>query len=222
MAAARSERGRSRRDVPGPVRTQRVRRGAGASGWPTSTSATRRWCSAGSTGTPSRPTSSRAFHIGRLAVADEDREPVVVDWRAPVAEPFYRATGRDRWASPVAATSSSRAASLLGIEDELFGDGHLGVGHDEGLDGASRPACASRACAATRRCSPRSNAGAPARSATSSPRSRASRTRSSARRSTACSSSRAARAPARPSSRCTARRTCSTRTASRWKTRACS
>lgn len=36
-----------------------------------------------------------AFHIGRLAVADEDREPVVVDWRAPVAEPFYRATGRD-------------------------------------------------------------------------------------------------------------------------------
>ena len=31
-----------------------------------------------------------AFHIGRLAVSDEDREPVVVDWRAPVAEPFYR------------------------------------------------------------------------------------------------------------------------------------
>ena len=31
-----------------------------------------------------------AFHIGRLAVSDEDREPVVVDWRALVAEPFYR------------------------------------------------------------------------------------------------------------------------------------
>ena len=27
-------------------------------------------------------------------MADERQEPVVVDWRAPVAEPFYRATGR--------------------------------------------------------------------------------------------------------------------------------
>src|SRR6266404_5114731 len=34
-----------------------------------------------------------AFHIGRLAISDEDQEPLVVDWRAPVAEPFYRATG---------------------------------------------------------------------------------------------------------------------------------
>ena len=24
--------------------------------------------------------------------------------------------------------------TLLGIEDELFGEGHLGVGHDDGLD----------------------------------------------------------------------------------------
>ena len=37
------------------------------------------------------PDALESFHIGRLAVADEDREPVVVDWRAPVAEPFYRA-----------------------------------------------------------------------------------------------------------------------------------
>ena len=31
-----------------------------------------------------------SFHIGRLAVADADHEPVVVDWRAPVAEPYIR------------------------------------------------------------------------------------------------------------------------------------
>src|SRR3954469_3438867 len=36
------------------------------------------------------PDELEAFHIGRLAVADESSEPVVVDWRAPVAEPFYR------------------------------------------------------------------------------------------------------------------------------------
>src|ERR1700676_3070710 len=34
-----------------------------------------------------------SYHIGRLAVSGEDLEPLVVDWRAPVAEPFYRATG---------------------------------------------------------------------------------------------------------------------------------
>src|SRR3954447_8397978 len=36
-----------------------------------------------------------AFHIGRLGVSDENQEPLVVDWRAPVAEGFYRATGRN-------------------------------------------------------------------------------------------------------------------------------
>ena len=41
------------------------------------------------------PASPEIFHIGRLAVSDEHREPLIVDWRAPVAEPFYRATGLD-------------------------------------------------------------------------------------------------------------------------------
>ncbi len=83
------------------------------------------------------PDAVESFHIGRLAVADEDREPVVVDWRAPVAEPFYRATGR----SPMGLVRRRHFAvegnKLLGIEDELFGEGHLGVGHDEGLDDVS-------------------------------------------------------------------------------------
>ena len=39
--------------------------------------------------------SGESFHIGRLAVSGPDHEPLVVDWRAPVAEPFYRATGLD-------------------------------------------------------------------------------------------------------------------------------
>ena len=36
-----------------------------------------------------------AFYIGRLAVSAADQEPLVVDWRAPIAEPFYRATPRE-------------------------------------------------------------------------------------------------------------------------------
>src|SRR3989442_3993009 len=35
---------------------------------------------------------TESFHIGRLAVSDDDQEPLVVDWRAPGAEPFYPAT----------------------------------------------------------------------------------------------------------------------------------
>ncbi len=35
------------------------------------------------------------WHIGRRHVEDDSGEPVVVDWRAPVAVPFYRATFRD-------------------------------------------------------------------------------------------------------------------------------
>ncbi len=82
------------------------------------------------------PDSLESFHIGRLAVADEDREPVVVDWRAPVAEPFYRATGRDPMGLARRRHFIVDGRNVLGLEDELFGDGHLGVGHDEGLGGA--------------------------------------------------------------------------------------
>ena len=76
-----------------------------------------------------------SFHIGRIAVADSNREPVVVDWRAPVAEPFYRATGREPMGLVRRRHFAVQGREVLGIEDELFGAGHLGVGHDEGLDG---------------------------------------------------------------------------------------
>ncbi len=74
-----------------------------------------------------------SFHIGRLAVADGQSEPIVVDWRAPVAEPFYRATGREPMGLVRRRHFVIEGQRLLGIEDELFGSGHLGVGHDEGL-----------------------------------------------------------------------------------------
>ncbi len=35
---------------------------------------------------------AEVFHVGRRHVSGADGEPVVVDWRAPVSEPFYRAT----------------------------------------------------------------------------------------------------------------------------------
>lgn len=79
------------------------------------------------------PDRVESFHIGRLAVADQQREPVVIDWRAPVAEPFYRATGRDTMGLARRRHFAVQGRQLLGIEDELFGDGHIGIGHDDGL-----------------------------------------------------------------------------------------
>ena len=62
------------------------------------------------------------FYIGRLAVSDERREPLVVDWRAPVAEPFYRATGRQPMGLVRRRHFATRRRQLLTIEDELFGE----------------------------------------------------------------------------------------------------
>jgi DNA helicase IV len=79
------------------------------------------------------PDGLETFHIGRLAIADEESEPVVVDWRAPIAEPFYRATGREPMGLARRRHFAVQGRTLLGLEDELFGEGHLGVGHDDGL-----------------------------------------------------------------------------------------
>ena len=81
------------------------------------------------------PEQIETFHIGRLALSDRNREPVVIDWRAPVAEPFYRATGRDPMGLARRRHFVVNGPELIALEDELFGEGHLGVGHDEGLGG---------------------------------------------------------------------------------------
>ncbi|MCO5329963.1 MAG: AAA family ATPase [Ilumatobacteraceae bacterium] len=84
---------------------------------------------------------TESFHIGRLAVADEHSDPVVVDWRAPVAEPFYRATGREPLGLARRRHFHVQGRELLGLEDELFGEGHLGMGaEDDGTDALGRPA----------------------------------------------------------------------------------
>ncbi|MBT5569559.1 MAG: AAA family ATPase [Acidimicrobiaceae bacterium] len=62
------------------------------------------------------------YYIGRVGVWGEDQEPVLVDWRAPVAEPFYRATGPSPMGLKRRRHFVSRGRSLLGMEDELFGD----------------------------------------------------------------------------------------------------
>ena len=83
--------------------------------------------------TPDSGGEPEAFHIGRLAVPDQDNNQLVVDWRAPIAEPFYRATGREPMQLVRRRHFMVDGRTVTAIEDELFGQGHLGIGPDDGL-----------------------------------------------------------------------------------------
>ncbi|MGO8872370.1 MAG: HelD family protein, partial [Acidimicrobiales bacterium] len=64
---------------------------------------------------------TETFHIGRLAIHSADHEPLVVDWRAPIAEPFYRATGRDPQGLVLRRHLALEGRRVVGVEDERFG-----------------------------------------------------------------------------------------------------
>ena len=58
--------------------------------------------------------------VGRVAVHDDDLEPLVVDWRAPAAEPFYRATGSDRMGVTRRRHFLNRGRTVVGLDDEVL------------------------------------------------------------------------------------------------------
>ncbi len=60
------------------------------------------------------------FYIGRMSVTDEDLTSLVVDWRAPVAEPFYRATAVEPMGVSRRRHFQTKGRRLLGIDDEVF------------------------------------------------------------------------------------------------------
>ena len=62
------------------------------------------------------------LHVGRVAIADEDNEPLVVDWRAPAAEPFYRATARHAMGLARRRHLIMRGRRVVGLDDELLGE----------------------------------------------------------------------------------------------------
>ncbi|SDE53601.1 HelD family protein [Auraticoccus monumenti] len=68
-------------------------------------------------------------YIGRIGVRDDDYEPLVIDWRARAAEPFYRATPADPMGIVRRRVLRSRGTTVIGIEDDLLD----GENADEGL-----------------------------------------------------------------------------------------
>ncbi len=60
------------------------------------------------------------IHIGRVAVYDEEHEPLVTDWRAPASVPFYKATPRETMEVVRRRHILGRGQTVLHIEDELL------------------------------------------------------------------------------------------------------
>ncbi|GAB3079398.1 AAA family ATPase [Intrasporangium mesophilum] len=59
-------------------------------------------------------------YIGRLGVRDDDYEPLVIDWRAPAASPFYRATPAQPMGVLRRRVLRSRGTTVIGVEDDLM------------------------------------------------------------------------------------------------------
>lgn len=63
-------------------------------------------------------------YVGRLGVRDEEYEPLVIDWRARAAEPFYRATPTDPMSVVRRRVLRCRGERVIGIEDDLLDGEH--------------------------------------------------------------------------------------------------
>lgn len=59
-------------------------------------------------------------HIGRLGVRDDDYEPLVIDWRAPAAAAFYRATPVDPMGVLRRRVLRCSGSTVIGAEDDLM------------------------------------------------------------------------------------------------------
>jgi DNA helicase IV len=72
------------------------------------------------------------LHIGRLGLHDEDYEPLLVDWRAPAARPFYIATAVHNHGVVRRRHIQTRLRRVVDVQDEQ-------LDLERTADGASRP-----------------------------------------------------------------------------------
>ncbi|MEW2807361.1 UvrD-helicase domain-containing protein [Streptomyces massasporeus] len=63
---------------------------------------------------------AETLHIGRIGVLDQDYTPLVIDWRAPAAAPFYRSTPVDPGRVVRRRVIRSKGRQVLGVEDDLM------------------------------------------------------------------------------------------------------
>ena len=61
------------------------------------------------------------WRIGRRHVEDARSDPVVIDWRAPVAVPFYRASAKDALGLARRRQIMVDRRAVIAVADDLFG-----------------------------------------------------------------------------------------------------
>ena len=83
------------------------------------------------------------WHIGRRHVEDARSDPVVVDWRAPVAVPFYRASAKDTLGLARRRQIMVDRRTVVAVADDLFAGGDGRRRHPPA--GRGRPAGRARA-----------------------------------------------------------------------------
>ncbi|MFJ4935641.1 HelD family protein [Streptomyces pseudovenezuelae] len=62
------------------------------------------------------------FYIGRRHVHDHDGDPMVIDWRAPVSQPFYRASKKDPMDVALRRRFGYTRGDITAYEDEHLSD----------------------------------------------------------------------------------------------------
>ncbi|EPD57059.1 HelD family protein [Streptomyces sp. HGB0020] len=62
------------------------------------------------------------FYIGRRHVHDHDGDPMVIDWRAPVSQPFYRASKKDPMDVALRRRFGYTRGEITAYEDEHLSD----------------------------------------------------------------------------------------------------
>ncbi|MEV5573210.1 ATP-binding domain-containing protein [Spirillospora sp. NPDC052269] len=60
------------------------------------------------------------FYIGRIGLRDEDREPLLIDWRAAAARPFYTATPSSPGTLARRRHLHTRRREVVRVDDEVF------------------------------------------------------------------------------------------------------
>lgn len=80
-------------------------------------------------------TGGHTFYIGRIGLHDDEYEPVLIDWRAPAARPFYAATPNDPAGLVRRRHLYTRGRTVVGIDDEVFDLDRMSEADRRGLVG---------------------------------------------------------------------------------------
>ncbi|GAA1564356.1 AAA family ATPase [Kribbella karoonensis] len=65
-------------------------------------------------------TAGDRFHIGRIGLFDDDYNPLLIDWRTPVAQVFYRATSAEPLGVKRRRHIRLHGRTVVGVDDDLL------------------------------------------------------------------------------------------------------